>query len=383
MIQRKTKCEPQPAAEERGAIIETIRKSRLTASNEFELRKLTRVQEGFLNCSMEEEKESLVMTYDVRNLFPWSGIRREKRELMISALIDVGKLEQRAQAYCFTLAPENLFYDVQGRAYVKIRDVYGAEAGFSQEGFLREYKSLIGCTLNRRYKFEDYDKGGLDLLSEDKFLCELLECADVEQILDRLHGERSRYRKVHGERFVEVSRARHRAGQVALGFTGILAAAGLGILGWLFLWERPYQEAVIAANEAYLRSDYSGTVEAMKDVEVSRMNISQKYILAYSCVRCESLNEDSMRNVLNTISLNGDESVMDYWIYVNRLDTEKAADIAMQVSSNQLLFYAYLKEMAVVENDASLSGQERTERLSAIEDKLKPLEEEYSNLTAE
>lgn len=55
----------------------------------------------------------------------------------------------------------------------------------------------------------------------------------------------------------------------------------------------------------------------------------------------------------------------------------------MQQSSNQLLFYAWLKEKAVVENDAALSGAEKNERLSAIESKLKPLEEEFSALTEE
>lgn len=383
MVQKKTKRSEQLAEKESGTIQETIRKSRLTASNEFEFRKLVRAQEGFLNCSMAEEKESLVMTYEIGNLFPWSDMRREKKELLFSALIDAGRLEQRAQMYRFTLAPENLYYDIQGRVYVKTRDVYSAEDGYLQEKFLQEYKSLIGCTLIKKYKFEDYDKGGQDLLAEDKFLNEILKCTDVKQILDRLHEEYFRYRRFHEERFTEVSKARNRRSRTALAITAALAAVGAALLGWLLLWERPYSAAVIAANEAYLQSDYDGTVVAMKEVEVDRMNIYQKYILAYSCVRCESFSDSNMRNILNTISLNGDEKVMDYWIYINRLDTEKAADIAMQVSSDQLLFYAYLKEKAVVENDVSLSGQEKTERLAAIENKLKPLEEEYSTLTGE
>lgn len=383
MVQKKTKRSEQLAEKESGTIKETIRKSKLTASNEFEFRKLVRAQEGFLNCSMAEEKESLVMTYEIGNLLPWSDMRREKKELLFSALIDAGKLEQRAQMYRFTLAPENLYYDIQGRVYVKTRDVYSAEDGYLQEKFLQEYKSLIGCTLIKKYKFEDYDKGGQDLLAEDKFLNEILKCTDVKQILDRLHEEYFRYRRFHEERFMEVSKARNRRSRTALAITAALAAAGAALLGWLLLWERPYSAAVIAANEAYLQSDYDGTVVAMKEVEVDRMNIYQKYILAYSCVRCESFSDSNMRNILNTISLNGDEKVMDYWIYINRLDTEKAADIAMQVSSDQLLFYAYLKEKAVVENDVSLSGQEKTERLASIENKLKPLEEEYSTLTGE
>lgn len=284
MIQKKAKDNIQKAPEEDGTMKEIIRKSQITASNEFEFRKLIRQQEEFLNCSMEEEKESLVITYEIRNLLPWTGIWHEKKELLLSVLIDVGKLEQRAKMYHFTLAPGNLYYDIQGRTYVKTRDIYSADGKYSQEEFLREYKSLIGCTLLKKYKFEDYDNGGLDLLTEDKFLNGILECTDVEQILDKLHEEYFRCRRLHRERFVEVSKVKNRGNKVALGITGVLAVACVALLGWQLIWVRPYEEAVIAANEAYLQSDYSGTVEAMRNVEVERMNVYQKYILAYSCV---------------------------------------------------------------------------------------------------
>lgn len=210
MNPNKTKTEDINQTRERDSIVETIRKSQIAASNEFEFRKLTRQQEGFLNCSMEEEKESLVITYEIQNLFPWTGIWHEKKELLLSVLIDVGKLEQRAKMYHFTLAPENLYYDIQGRTYVKTRDIYSADGKYSQEEFLREYKSLIGCTLLKKYKFEDYDNGGLDLLTEDKFLNGILECTDVEQILDKLHEEYFRCRRLHRERFVEVSKVKNR-----------------------------------------------------------------------------------------------------------------------------------------------------------------------------
>lgn len=364
-------------------ITETIRKSQMNASGRFAYRKLGMDRDGFLPCTIEEEEESLTFTYRVSDVLPWTDIRREKRELQLLALTDAGKLQKAAAVYHFTLAPENLYYDIHGRVSVKTRDVYSPDSGYVPEDFLREYKSLIGCTLVKKYTFENYDKGGLDLLAQDRFLCGILECTDVDQILERLHEEYFRYRQMHRERFMEISKAKNRGSRAAIGIMGVLTVAGAVLLGYLLLWERPYEEAVIAANEAYLQSDYNATVEAMEDVAVERMNGYQKYILAFSCVRCESFSDDNMRNILNTITLNGDEKVMEYWIHINRLETEKAADIAMQKSSDQLLFYAYLKEKAVIENDTTLSGEEKNERLSGIESKLKPLEEEFSALTEE
>lgn len=381
MNSKRTKALTKTTESPECVLRETVRKSALNASTAFELRKLVRHQEGFLDCAVKEEKESLCITYDVGGRSPWADIRREKRELMLAALEDVGKLERLAEMYSFPLAPENLYYDIQGRAYVKARDVYPADGGFSREEFLRGYRSLAGCTLTKKYKFADYDKGGQELLAEDKFLKTLLECTDAGQVAERLQEEHSRYRKAHGERFVEASRAGLKALRAALAVTGVLAAAGAAFLGWLFLWERPYTEAVIAANEAYLQSDYSGTVEAMEAVGVERMDLCQKYILAYSCVRCESFSEGNRKNILATVSLNGDERVLEYWIYINRLDTGKAADIALQESNDQLLFYAYLKEKEAVEGDATLTGEEKAARLSEIEGKLKPLAEEFSEMT--
>lgn len=368
---------------EEKTIVENVRRSQLSVSNAYELKKICRPQEGFLDCSVEEEQENLIFCYDIRHVFPWPGIRRERRELMLAALTDAGKLQKLAEMYCFTLAPENLYYDIQGRVYVKARDVYGADREYSREDFLREYKSLIGCTLVKKYQFGDYDEGGQELLKEDKFLSGIAGCGDVEQITEALHEEYFRYKKDREQRFTEVSKSGDRGRKAALGATGILLAAGAAYLVYLLLWVQPYEEAAIAAYGAYLQSDYNGIIEAMEPVEIERMDSRQKYILSYACVRCESFSEESMNNILNTILLNGDERIMEYWICINRLDTDRAIDIAMQESSSQLLFYAYLKKKAVIEADPSLSGQEKNELLQDIDNKLEPLREEFSTLTEE
>lgn len=364
-------------------IVETVRRSQLFVSNDYELKKISRQQEGFLDCTVEEDQEDLIFHYDIRHVFPWTEIRRERRELMLSALIDAEKLEKLAKLYCFMLSPENLYYDIQGRVYVKARDVYGAEREYSEEKFLTEYKSLIGCTLLKKYKFEDYDEGGQELLKEDRFLSGIVGCVDVEQTADMLHEEYFCYRKDREARFVEVSKAGNSGRKAALGITGALLVAGIALLTYLLIWIQPYEKAVIAAYTAYLQSDYNGIILAMEPVETERMDAYQKYILSYACVRCESFSEESMRNILNTITLNGDEKIMEYWICINRFDTDRAIDIAMQESSNQLLYYAYLKKKAVIEADPSLSGQEKNELLQEIDGKLEPLREEFSTLTEE
>lgn len=364
-------------------ITQTVRKSQLNASNGFEFKKLGREQDGLLKCTIEEDGESLVIHYNIHNLTEWDGIRKEKRDLIVATLLDVGRLQDLAQFYTFDLSPTNLYYDIQGRVYIKARDVYAEGKEYSNEEFLKQYKSLIGCTLTKKYKFEDYYNGGQDLLKEDKLLSEIMSCTELEQLKCILKQEYLRYREEHNEKFVEISRWKNQSRKTALSIVAVLLLASASLIGYFALWERPYKQAVIEANEAYLHSNYSATIDAMESVKVERMNVNQKYILAVSCVKCESLNDENMRNILNTITLNGDEKLMEYWIYINRLDTDKAADIAMQESSNQLLYYAYLKEKAVIENDSSLTGKEKSSRLSEIESKLEPLASEYSTIIEE
>lgn len=360
-----------------------VRKSKLTASDEYDYRKLCRHYPGLLDCTLEETREELIFTYDIHEVEEWEKLRGERREIRLAALLDVERLRRTAELYRVSLAPDNLYYDVQGRVYIRERDVYGAEGVFDEAEFVRQYQALIGCTLTPKYRFEDYYDGGMDLLKEDVLLGEIAACEHTEEIAEGLRGEYVRYQEMYRETYVEVVKRRYTGQKRALILVGLIAVLALAACGYLGVWERPYHQAVIAEQEAYLRSDYEEVVDAMRSVDISRMNVSQKYVLATACVKCESFSTENQKNILNTISLTGDTKVMEYWIHINRLETTEAADIAMQLSSDQLLYYAYLKEKALVENDNTLTGEEKNTRLNELESKLEPLKEEYTSMTEE
>ena len=249
--------------------------------------------------------------------------------------------------------------------------------------FYRQYISLIGCTFSKKYTFQDYYEGGMDLLQEDNFLSEIAKCPDTEEVVAILYKEYESYKETHRNNYIEVVKKHYYAQKSSFAIICMVAMVALVISAYLTIWERPFQKAVIAANEAYLQLDYEATIEAMNTIDVDRMNSYQKYILAISSVKCENFNDKNEKNILNSISLNGDEKVMEYWIFINRLEMQKAQDIAMQFSSEQLLYYAYLKEKVAVENDSTMTGAEKQKRLSELEMALEPLKDEYSSLTEE
>ena len=55
----------------------------------------------------------------------------------------------------------------------------------------------------------------------------------------------------------------------------------------------------------------------------------------------------------------------------------EAIDIAMQQSDDEMLLYAYIKQKSMIETDSSLSGEEKTQELEKIAQKMQPLMEKY------
>ena len=66
-------------------------------------------------------------------------------------------------------------------------------------------------------------------------------------------------------------------------------------------------------------------------------------------------------------------------MYLGRLDVEKAEDIAQQVSDQDLLLYAYLKDKSMTEEDTKISGEEKAAKIESLTSKIEKLSEAYDD----
>lgn len=354
-----------------------VRKSALTAKNTYDYKKLTYDRNGFLKCTIDEEKEELHISYDIADKIPFADIRKEPETVRLTILLDVLHLMEAGETYKFSLAPENLYYDIQGRVYVMERDVYEPGTKFLEEVFFEAYKALIGYSLQDKYSYEDYLQGGMELLKKDTFLNKVYEKETLWEAAECLKEEYETIKAWKAANCMEVDKKKWKRTQVLLAaFFVLFLGAGIGLSYYLF-YKEPYNQAVIEADNAYLEKDYLGTIDALAEISISRMELHQKYMLAVSFVRTESLTDAQKDNILANVSLNGNVKYMEYWIYLGRLQVTEAEDIAMQMSDNQLLLFAYLKEKYLIENDASLSGEEKTAMLSDMEEKIEALASQY------
>ena len=76
-------------------------------------------------------------------------------------------------------------------------------------------------------------------------------------------------------------------------------------------------------------------------------------------------------NILSKVTYQSNEKVLDYWIHLGRLEVDKAEDLAMTMSDDQLLLYAYMHELHQVE-EGGLSGEAKKGRRQEL---IKEIEE--------
>ena len=357
-------------------IKEVIKKSELVAKDAYEYQWITYPEYGFLQSHIEEKTEELEITYDLENRRSFTEIRKEDLPDILLVLDDIGNLKKYLEKYSFSLQPQNLFYDLHGSVKAKSRDVLSASAD-QEEQFLNAYKAVVGYALQNKYTFEDYLQGGMQLLGKEGVLGQVQSGTSVEDIQKILCEEYERIKKDRREKKVLIPKSKVTTLKVTAAILGVVLLGTVGYIGNDRIVKEPYQRAVIELSDAYVQSDYVTCIDCMRDVKVQKMTAPQKFMLANAYVRSENLTQEQKDNILAKMTLNDTESKLDYWIYLGRSDTEQAADIALRLSDDQLLLYAYMKEKGITEENTELTGAEKSDKLNEITKKMEPLMEKY------
>jgi type VII secretion protein EssB len=359
-------------------VTEKMKKSAFSAKNRFEYKKLIFPESYLIRMTMEEEKEELVFHYEMKDKKTFVDIRAEDILNILAVLMSVEQLKEGLEKYSFSMNPDNLYYDINRQLYVKVRDVYTDGRSFDEYEFLDNYKALAGFALQKKYSFEDYKNGGKNLLTKNQLLNKIKEAETIQAVRTALHQEYERIEAERREKQMLLDKGKFQGMKAAIILLGLLCTASIIYISYRLIKEDPYKNAVIAADDAYIGQDYVGCIDAMQDVEVTKMQVHQKYILANSYIRSENLTQEQKSNILETISLNEVSVRLDYWIYLGRGDIDEAVDIAMQQSDDELLLYAYMKKKAAIESSSTLTGEEKAQQLTDISSKMEPLMEQYS-----
>lgn len=358
-------------------LVETLKKSEVNIKTETDFIEIESLSGQFLDCRMEQEKETITFIYDVEDKMPFTQLREERRIDRLRALLEVGKLQTVYQKYCFSLNPENLYYDRNFRIYVKKRELYEAGISGDPADMAKQYKALCAFVLQKKYSFDNYFLGGNDLYKKNTSLRELPFLEDNESIEEWLLNFYEKERETVFEKRVEVNKGWYRMNVWYIAVTLIIIAVTVGYIAYITGILMPRKNAMIQAQNSYMDGKYVQVIDDLETVDIKYMDKYLKYILAVSYVKGENLTPEQKENVLETITVDGEEKIKEYWIYLGRLNTVEAENIAMQRSDNELLLYAYMTEKAILEKNTVISGEEKAALLESLEKKIEELAKNY------
>lgn len=356
---------------------ETVKKSSMCAKSAADYEKLTKRKPQFLNCQIREDKETISFFYDIQDRKLFSRLREEKKLNRLRALLEIKALQQLYLEYHFSLNPENIYYDRNDRVFVKSRDLYERGINGSEEEFLRQFKALTGHMLQKRYCFEDYTSGGMDLYKKNSFLKQMMGMETLEEVEALLLREYEVTEDITMNKRVEVNKSWYQMNRWCLLAAAVFIGAAGAFIIYMTLVQFPRKNAFLNAAYYYLDGNYVKVVDELKETQLKYLDPYQKYFLAVSYVKSESLTQEQKENILETIAINGEEKIKDYWIYLGRLDTLEAENVAMQRTDDELLLYAYMTEKAILEKNTEITGEEKANRLAELEKKIEELAKQY------
>lgn len=356
-----------------------MKKADMAAKSAYDYRWLEREHFFLIPCRIQEEKETICMNFDLRGMQAFDTVREEEKVRKLAVLLQLADLEELYRRYEFSLAPENLYFDTSGRIRAAIRDV--ALPGQRNRGkkFLRQFQALAGYTLEGSRDYEDYLSGGTDILKGRNEITELLEPETMREERRILAEHLAREREAEQKEMCKVKRRTYKRLARFSVVSFVLALLLSGAAFYSFAWYMPRQDRFMKANEAYLKKDYITMIDQLREFSVEELGYTQKVMLAAAYVQgqgADHFSPEDKQNILDGITFQSGEEMLDYWIFLGRLEVEEAQDAAMKMSDRQLLLYAYMYELDQLEEDEELPGQEKRGRQQELMKEIRELADE-------
>jgi len=354
---------------------ESIKKSKLQASDAYDFHKLAAAGECFLPMTWKELRESVIFVYDTKGMTSFTEVRKEEYVTILNLLIQAKRFQDEMWRYHFSMEPGNLYYHTSGKVAVRSRDLVVNSKG--EADFLLCYKALIACALTGRYHYRDYLEGGEELLQKHARTAKLFSILNVDELTQYLEELKQTYIQKQKKTKVYVSRKVNRIWKIAAVIL-LLSTILLGSYGGIqYFHIIPHLTAINHAGNAFVENDMLGVIDSLKQIDVEDLKTHQKYMLALAHLQSENLTSEQKHNIASRLSLSSNPRELEYWIRLGRLDMKTAIDLAMQLSNDELLLYAYLKQQAQVEADLTLDGAEKGRLIRDIQARIDELAKRF------
>ena len=352
-----------------------VQRADMEAKTIYDFKRLEHGTVAMLPMTIEEEKETLLLCFDMEGMHSITEVQKMEKLQKLELILQVAELEKDYMRFEFQLSPENLYYDRLNRVKIKFRDIMTGLYEERKEQFLKLYQALIGYIMDGSRPYEDYLSGGKELLKDQKEVVTLLSAETLEEEISLLQTLYENYKKEETILKIKVDKKKYKKMNIYGIVSSVLLVVLFGAVVYGYFWHIPRQDKIVEANDAYLQKDYIRVIDSLKDFEIGQMERAQKYILATAYIQGESVDSFSTKDkevILSKINYQSNEGIFDYWIHLGRMEVKEAENLALQMSDDQLLLYAYLQELSRIEEDQEMSGEEKS---SKKQDLMKKVEE--------
>lgn len=335
----------------------------------------------FVPAAVEEGEDTLLFSFNVdENMNQWKDVRNLNRNDQLRLLCNLAQLRTFLDTrITFFLHPDNLVFNdnlIPFLVYRGIRNVLPPYE-INEEKFLLQYKCFAIALFSKKYTFDELYRGTLINAKDSEFERQVNDINDLDSLIEYFKDQYQK-EKLEAEKTLQVIPKKRFRLFKRLSLSMIAAAIVLAIpLIYFSFIKIPFQQHLLEAHRDFLSTDYAKVITDLDGIKPEKLPDSGKYILAYSYVKSEDLQDGEKNVIMNNISLKSDPNYLLYWVYNGRGDFTKSLDLAMYIDDPILIMYSYIKKIEKAKNNPDLTGAEREDEIQKNMDKLKKYGDQY------
>lgn len=355
-----------------------FQKALLQMKDELELQ-VIKGKDAVLNKEIEVKEDEVLISFSPPSDFaPFSAIHNKTDyskwvlSYQLIRMVSGHRLGRLIPVVC----PENLMFD---SGYTPYLLHYGVKEslppyGRNEEHLLETVKATICAIVDKSHSFEEYLKyhSTLKLSKEAQSIMKAESLASLEETVRKQIKNLDALEKT----YVRIPDKRWKLQRYLLLAFILLFIPAFAYAIYSLVFLNPKQDAYIESQRSFLEKNYSEVVTLLESYDADEMPYVIKYQLSHSYVMNESLQEDQREAVLKSITLQTDEQLLLYWIYLGRGNNEEALEIARVLEDRDLIMMALFKYQDELKADEDMKSEDRKEKLDEIERELEDFKDE-------
>lgn len=355
-----------------------VKLSELNAKRDSEINKLTYGNTYLIPCKAKLEGEEVKFTYDLNELQPFSEIKNRRAVEKLRFLINVSGVLEIEEEYLFKLETDNIYYDYNYIPKIKDRDIRLETDIIDYKDLVLQYKSLIADVFNKKYSYNDFYNGGIDLIKKNKKIEKYLDLKSIEEIKNELLEDLKIQEKEDKEKYIEIKLRNHKIRKYSIWAMSVIILGLTVYTVYSAVFLVPFEQKVIKANSYYMKQNYEGVIKCFENTRGLKLDKESKSKLAYSYVMSQNLAENKKKNIIATINDKSDENILDYWIAIGKSKYDNAIDSAKKVQDDELLLYALLNKQKYIQDNNKMSGEEKQKAQEGLQSQIEKLTKELN-----